>query len=343
MNTRLLIIIGIATIVILGIVVPNYWLEFDDFSIFLCGRWFDSHYQCNAIWIDAQCNLPGSGCIFPEKTPFEQFLEKKAITAFNLKLDEYRIISKVQSAHPAYSTGNHKSFMAQAVENDGTRYYLSTSFIADESLDKINVEIYKIISEKCDLNRIGTGIGCESEYLETIDPNLPSPLAGWNSGNSKNEINSSKLIRNEENQYCNSINEVQSDQCYSLEEIVFVDARKDWTVYPGGAGWMPPNNSNLIRIYKDVDFGISPLNFTAMLDDRIFVNKCELNGGVWNYVYHDCEGLWQICEEIGGIHVNEDITPTCTGTEIINDDPLTFKGCNSSALIRVSCVFEYEN
>jgi hypothetical protein len=185
MKTRFLIIIGIVSIVILGIIIPNYWLEFDDYSIFLCERWFDSHYQCNAIWIDPQCNLPGDGCIFPEKSPLEKFLEKKAIAAFNLKLDDYRIISKVHAAYPAYSTGLHKSFVTQAVTVNGsdvTRYYLSTSFIPDESLDEINVQIYKIISEKCDLSIISAGSDCESKYLEIVEPKPRSSLDGWIAG-----------------------------------------------------------------------------------------------------------------------------------------------------------------
>ena len=151
-----------------------------------------------------------------------------------------------------------------------------------------------------------------------------------------------KLIRTN-NQYCNYANEDQHDQCYSLEEVVFGDARKDWTVYPGGIGWIPPDESELTRIYKEVEIGMPSLNFTSMLDDKIFVNKCESNGGVWNYTYHDCEGLWQICGEIGGIYVNEDITPPCTDTGIIDDDPLTVNVCRGAGLIRVSCVFEYEN
>jgi hypothetical protein len=70
-----------------------------------------------------------------------------------------------------------------------------------------------------------------------------------------------------------------------------------------------------------------------MLDDKIFVNKCESNGGIWNYTYHDCEGLIQACNDIGGIYLNDDVTPIC--------NPLD--GCDASGLVRVSCVFEYEN
>ncbi len=114
-------------------------------------------------------------------------------------------------------------------------------------------------------------------------------------------------------------------------DIVFGNARKSWTVYPGGAGFIPPENSTLIRIYKEVTIDIPPLNFTAMLDDKIFVDRCESNGGTWNYSYHDCEGIWEICQDVGGIVIQRNITPPCTGI------------CLDKALYRMSCVFEYEN
>ena len=126
-------------------------------------------------------------------------------------------------------------------------------------------------------------------------------------------------------------------------DIVFGNALKSWTVFPGGAGFVPPQNSTLILIYKEVTFGLPPLNFTAMLDDKTFVNKCESNGGVWNYTYHDCEGSGEVCIDMGGIIITEDITPPCTATGIIDDDPLTINVCRGPEIVRISCVFEYEN
>ena len=153
-------------------------------------------------------------------------------------------------------------------------------------------------------------------------------------------------MRNE-NQYCHFPNDGMADHCHSLEHIVFGDSNKKkemgWKLYPGGSGWRLPENSTLTPVYKKIGFGMPSLNFTAMLDDKIFVDKCESNGGVWNYAHHDCEGLWQICGEIGRVYVNEDITPPCTDTGIIDDDPLTVNVCRGAGLIRVSCVFEYEN
>lgn len=71
----------------------------------------------------------------------------------------------------------------------------------------------------------------------------------------------------------------------------------------------------------------------AIFDDKIFVNKCESNGGVWNYTYHDCQGLsFAECKDLGGIFFSEDVTLPCT-TEV----------CLDMKLYRMSCVFEYEN
>jgi len=163
----------------------------------------------------------------------------------------------------------------------------------------------------------------ESEQTESETKKLWKSTDDWNSLG---------LIRNDDSLYCSSASEESSDHCYSIEEIVFGNARKGWTVYPGGAGWMPPQNSTLVRIYKEVTIGIPPLNFTAMLDDKIFVNKCESNGGVWDYTYHDCGELWQVCGDVGGIMIQERITTPCTSGV-----------CLDRVAYRISCVFEYEN
>ena len=113
-----------------------------------------------------------------------------------------------------------------------------------------------------------------------------------------------------------------------LTDIVF---DQHWIVYPGGAGPMPPTNSTLFKIYKEVTFGVSPLDLEAMLNDKIFVDKCELYGGVWDYTFSYCqlhEGI--ICEEIGGIAVMVDITPECTS--------ICF---DRGAFSTNSCVFKY--
>jgi len=71
--------------------------------------------------------------------------------------------------------------------------------------------------------------------------------------------------------------EMMPNSCFLLTDVVFGHANKKkeqgWKLYPGGAGWVPPNNSTLTPIYKDVDFGVPPHNFEAMLDDKIFWSK----------------------------------------------------------------------
>ena len=129
--------------------------------------------------------------------------------------------------------------------------------------------------------------------------------------------------------------ELMPNSCFLLTDIVFGHANKKkeqgWKLYPGGSGWILPENSTLSPIYKEVDFGIQPLDFETMLNDKIFVDRCESNGGTWNYSYHDCEGIWEICQDVGGIVLQRNITPPCTGI------------CLDRAIYRMSCVFEYEN
>lgn len=116
-----------------------------------------------------------------------------------------------------------------------------------------------------------------------------------------------------------------------LTHVVFHNRDRIWLVYPGGAGPIPPANSTLFKIYKEVEWGISPLDLEAMLNDKIFVDKCQLYDGVWNYIFSYCqlyEGV--ICEDIGGIPVMIDITPECTGI------------CFDRGVYSInSCVFEY--
>ncbi|QLH07061.1 hypothetical protein [Nitrosopumilus ureiphilus] len=146
-----------------------------------------------------------------------------------------------------------------------------------------------------------------------------------------------RLIRNNDNLYCNSTNEGLSDQCYSLEEIVFGSGFKKgkhygWKVYPS-AGIVLPENSTLTPIYRTSEpLGFQQIDLNAMLDDKIFVNKCESNGGVWNYTYHDCEGLGSECTNVDGIFITQNITPSCTSGV-----------CLDGTVYRMSCVFEYEN
>lgn len=118
-----------------------------------------------------------------------------------------------------------------------------------------------------------------------------------------------------------------------LVEIVFGNRDKQkevgWRIYAGAGGLTLPINSTLTPIYKEYKI-IRSLDFKAMLDDKIFVDKCESNGGLWNYTYHDCElPNFLNCEDIGGIHFAMNIS-TCT-SDI----------CLDRAIYRQSCVFVY--
>jgi hypothetical protein len=152
------------------------------------------------------------------------------------------------------------------------------------------------------------------------DSQISETSSSWYSAS---DWNSFELVRNNDGLYCKSANNKLTDHCYSLEEIVFGNHHKKgqqgWKIYPGGAGWRLPENSTLTPIYKEVKFGMMPLDFAAMLDDVVFVNKCESNGGTWNYTYHDCEGLLQICEAVEGVYVRDIL------------------------LAQMGCVFPYEN
>ena len=175
--------------------------------------------------------------------------------------------------------------------------------------------------------------------------NLENTLETENLWKSTEEWNSLRLVRNsDDGLYCSS-NEELSDHCYSLEEIVFGNGHKrsnqGWKVYPG-AGKILPDNTTLTPVYKNSTLGLPQIDLNAMLDDKTFVDRCQSHGGTWNHSRHDCEGLMQVCNDIGGIYLNEDVTPPCTDTGIIDEDPLKVKVCRGAALIRVSCVFEYE-
>ena len=189
-----------------------------------------------------------------------------------------------------------------------------------QTLEKTDKMLRDLLGDEADITYYKSGYAVPNQ-----DEQLWKSTEDWNS---------LRLIRSDDGLYCSSNEEY--DQCYSLEEIVFGNGYKrsehGWKVYPG-AGIVLPENSTLVPIYKISALGMSQIDLNAMLDDKTFVDKCESNGGTWNYVFHDCEGLMQVCNNVGGIYLNEDVTPLC--------DPLN--GCNASKLIRVSCVFEYEN
>lgn len=129
--------------------------------------------------------------------------------------------------------------------------------------------------------------------------------------------------------------ELMPNACFLLTDVVFGHANKrkeqGWRLYPGGAGWVPPENFTLTLIHKEPKVGVPPLDLEAMLNDKIFVEKCKSNGGTWNEKYADCEGMWEKCTAVDGIRIARDVTLECTGDV-----------CLDAELIRVSCVFPYE-
>jgi len=201
----------------------------------------------------------------------------------------------------------------------------------EQTLEKTDQMLRKLVGDEIDIvyHKSGYAVLNHTEQL-------------WKS---TEDWNSVRLVRNsDDGLYC-SPNVESSDHCYSLEEIVFGNGHKrsnqGWKVY-SGAGIILPDNTTLTPVYKNSTLGLPQIDLNAMLDDKIFVDKCKSHGGTWNYERHDCEGLMEICNDIGGIYLNEDVTPPCTDTGIIDEDPLKVKVCRGAALIRISCVFEYE-
>lgn len=259
-------------------------------------------------------------------------IQKKII---QLNIDSRALITMTESEksklHKAVVTISESDIPFTGVASDQNNKAIVVYFENKEMAEKYASEIEKITNVPfyVDIGGYATIDTCTSfdETCTLFDNHDETKL--WKS---TSDWNAMKLVRNNDNIYCNPANEELSDHCYSLEEIVFGNARKNWKVLPG-AGIILPENSTLTPIYKTAEpLGFQQIDLNAMLDDKIFVNKCESNGGTWNYAYHDCEGLWQVCKEIGGIYL-EDVTPYC--------DPLV--GCDASKLVRVSCVFEYEN
>lgn len=113
--------------------------------------------------------------INPRNDSFEEFLEQKATVTFDLKLKEYEIPSEKLTVKRGIGVMENVFFMAQSITNNGTRYFLMTSFNPHAFLDKIDVEIFKIISEKCTPEHIVNSIGCDPKYLEKVE----KPNTAW--------------------------------------------------------------------------------------------------------------------------------------------------------------------
>lgn len=107
-----------------------------------------------------------------ENKQFQIIMEKKATLAFTIKLDEYQYSVDHLTVQEGYRTSQeHEFFMAEAVTTNGTRYFLMAMFESEQAMDTIDVEIFKIISDKCTRNDILNASGCAPEYLHEAQKN----------------------------------------------------------------------------------------------------------------------------------------------------------------------------
>lgn len=108
-----------------------------------------------------------------ENKQFRNIMEQKATLAFNIKLDEYHYSIDILTVQEGYRTSqDHEFYMAEAVTTNGTRYFLMTTFESEQSMDTIDIQISKIISEKCTRSHILDASGCAPEYLHEAQKNI---------------------------------------------------------------------------------------------------------------------------------------------------------------------------
>ncbi len=74
-----------------------------------------------------------------EEKIFNRTMEKKATLAFNMTLASYGIDAEKLTVRQGFKTMN-EFYMAQAVTENNTRYFLMSSFEKDESPDKITIK-----------------------------------------------------------------------------------------------------------------------------------------------------------------------------------------------------------
>ena len=110
-----------------------------------------------------------------EEKTFNQTMKQKATMVFEMKLEEYRINSKQLTVQDGYKWDD-EFFMSESIAHDGNRYFLMTSFAQDAPIDKIDVQIFKIISENCTTGHIVSRQGCAPEYIQELK--IPVPPAG---------------------------------------------------------------------------------------------------------------------------------------------------------------------
>ena len=131
-------------------------------SLFLLSLYIPAYLQCSeGLQWDMSCS-------FPERTvSFEKFVKQKATTAFEMTLQKYHINSEQLTVQDGFRW-NKEFFMAESIASDGNRYYLMTVFTHDLPIDKVDVQIFQIISEKCVTEHILNKQGCAPEYIREL-------------------------------------------------------------------------------------------------------------------------------------------------------------------------------
>lgn len=135
------------------------------------------------------CLITGSPFfgIHIDTNPFDDYVEpqeyldaimkKKATLAFNIKLSDYDIPVEKITAHAGMKT-HDEFYMGEAITHNGTRYFLMAIFSPHQSLDTIDVDIYKIDSA-CSSDQIVQGQGCPPKHLTQVHkPDRPTDY-GW--------------------------------------------------------------------------------------------------------------------------------------------------------------------
>ncbi len=102
-----------------------------------------------------------------EEKTFNRTMEKKVTLAFNMTLTSHGINAENLTVRPGFKTMN-EFYMAQAVAENNTRYFLMSSFEKDESIDKIKVKLFEIISDKCTHNDILNSRGCPPNTIKEV-------------------------------------------------------------------------------------------------------------------------------------------------------------------------------
>ena len=123
-----------------------------------------------------------------ENKQFQIIMEKKATMAFDIKLDAYLYSVDQLTVQQGLRTGTstNEFFMAYAVTTNGTNYFMMTSFESEQSMNTIDIQIFKVISDKCTVHDVLNSRGCDPKYLEKAEKNTSEGLDYWRLGDNEN-------------------------------------------------------------------------------------------------------------------------------------------------------------